>query len=310
MQEIKNRWTIHRIGLINFWYYDEQEFIFSNGKLLLRGSNGSGKSVTMQSFIPLLFDGNKSPERLDPFGSRARKLENYLLGEDDNLKTENTGYLYMEFIKPETGNYLTIGMGLRAKRGRPIEFWGFSINDGRRIGSDIQLYKNIGEKIPLSKIELRNRIGDNGGEVLEGQREYMEMVNKLLYGFEDIEEYEQLIKLLVQIRTPKLSKEFRPSVIYEIMNNSLQPLSDDDLRPLSEAIENMDKIKDQLELLKLSQRAAEKLKTEYNRYNKYVLFEKAQEFLNATDKLDASVKEETELQKQSEDFQRFHLRAE
>lgn len=309
MQEIKNRWTIHKIGLVNFWYYDEQEFVFSNGKLLLRGSNGSGKSVTMQSFIPLLFDGNKSPERLDPFGSRARKIENYLLGEEDNQKSENTGYLYMEFIKPETGIYMTIGMGLRAKRGKPLEFWGFSISDGRRIGSAIQLYKNIGEKIPLSKVELRNRIGD-GGEVIEGQRDYMSMVNRLLYGYEDIEEYEQLIKLLVQIRTPKLSKEFRPSVIYEIMNNSLQPLSDDDLRPLSEAIENMDKIKDQLELLKLSQKAAEKLKTEYSRYNRYVLFEKAQEYINAAEKTDAAIKEETELKKQSEDFRRIHLKAE
>ncbi len=310
MQEIKNRWTINRIGLINFWYYDEQEFIFDNGKLLLRGSNGSGKSVTMQSFIPLLFDGNKSPERLDPFGSRARKLENYLLGEEDNGKSENTGYLYMEFVKPDTGNYQTIGMGLRAKKGRPIEFWGFSITDGRRVGPDIQLYKNIGEKIPLSKVELRNRIGENGGEVLEAQREYMEMVNRLLYGYEDIDEYEQLIKLLVQIRTPKLSKEFRPSVLYEIMNNSLQPLSDDDLRPLSEAIENMDKIKDQLELLQQSQRAADKIKTEYQRYNRYLLLEKAQEFINASEKLDSALKEETELEKQSAEYQRIHLRAE
>ncbi len=64
--------------------------------MLLRGSNGSGKSVTMQSFIPLLLDGNMRPERLDPFGSRARKMENYLLEENDD-RDERTGYLYMEF---------------------------------------------------------------------------------------------------------------------------------------------------------------------------------------------------------------------
>ena len=140
-------------------------------------------------------------------------------------------------------------MGLRAKRGRNLNFWGFSITDGRRIGKDFLLYKDTGEKIPLSRIELRNRIG-SGGEVLEGQKDYMEMVNRLLFGFESIDEYDELIKLLIQIRTPKLSKDFKPTVIYEIMNNSLQPLSDDDLRPMSEAIENMDNIKDQLEVLK------------------------------------------------------------
>jgi len=47
--------------LLNFWYYDEEEFQFAAGKLLLRGNNGSGKSVTMQSFIPVLLDGRKSP---------------------------------------------------------------------------------------------------------------------------------------------------------------------------------------------------------------------------------------------------------
>ena len=54
---MNSRWQASRIGLINFWYYDEQEFPFVKGRMLLRGSNGSGKSVTMQSVIPLLLDG-------------------------------------------------------------------------------------------------------------------------------------------------------------------------------------------------------------------------------------------------------------
>ena len=71
---MNSRWQANKIGLINFWYYDEQEFPFVKGRMLLRGSNGSGKSVTMQSVVPLLLDGNMSPERLDPFGSRDRKM--------------------------------------------------------------------------------------------------------------------------------------------------------------------------------------------------------------------------------------------
>ena len=50
------KWQINRAGLVDFWYYDEETFEFSEGRMLLRGSNGSGKSVTMQSFIPLLLD--------------------------------------------------------------------------------------------------------------------------------------------------------------------------------------------------------------------------------------------------------------
>jgi len=305
----ENRWIINKIGLINFWYYDEQEFYFSDGKLLLRGANGSGKSVTMQSFVPLLLDGNKSPERLDPFGSRARKLENYLLSEDNLGKEENTGYLYMEFIKPKTGNVLTIGMGLRARRGKPMDFWGFSITDGRRIGGDFYLYKDIGEKLPLSKQELKNRIG-SGGTVTESQSDYMAMVNNLLFGFESLEEYDELIKLLVQLRTPKLSREFKPTVIYEIMNNSLQPLSDDDLRPLSEAIENMDKIKIQLEMLEESKKAADKLKAEYDKYNRFVLHEKADSFINCHEKLERQKKVSAQTEEAKKEYYNRYIQAE
>lgn len=290
-----DRWVINRIGLVNFWLYDEEEFQFSGGRLLLRGSNGSGKSVTMQSFIPLLLDGNKSPERLDPFGSRARRLENYLLPEEDKEREENTGYLYMEFKKENAGNYLTIGMGLRARRNKPMQFWGFSITDGRRIGANFRLYKDIGEKIPLTKTELKNRL-ETGGEVTESQKDYMAMVNKLLYGFESLEEYDELIKLLIQLRTPKLSKEFKPSVIYEIMENSLQPLSDEDLRPMSEAIENMDAIAEQLEMLKNSRDAANRVMKEYDRYNEFILFEKTKAYQISHKQLEESYKRKNQLE--------------
>lgn len=304
-----DKWVINRIGLINFWYYDEEEFQFSGGRLLLRGSNGSGKSVTMQSFIPLLLDGNKSPERLDPFGSRARRLENYLLSEENRDRDENTGYLFMEFKKENAGNFLTIGMGLRARRNNPLQFWGFSITDGRRIGIDFQLYKDIGEKIPLTKSELKNRL-ENGGEVTESQNEYMEMVNKLLFGFESPEEYDELIKLLIQLRTPKLSKEFKPSVIYEIMENSLQPLSDEDLRPMSEAIENMDTIAEQLEMLKKSREAAGRVRKEYDRYNEYILFEKAKAFETSQKQLDEANKKAGRLKQDIRELEERQKQAE
>ena len=235
---MNSRWQASKIGLINFWYYDEQEFPFAKGRMLLRGSNGSGKSVTMQSVVPLLLDGNVSPERLDPFGTRDRKMGNYLL-EDEDTRDERTGYLYLEFCRLESDTYLTIGMGMRARRGKPLDKWYFAISDGRRIGKDFLLYKQTSEKIPLSKKELENRIA-SGGNVFDRQIEYMEYVNHHIFGFETIEEYKEMIDLLIQLRTPKLSKDFKPSVISEILSDSLQPLSDEDLRPMSEAIENMD----------------------------------------------------------------------
>mgnify|MGYP005806691667 CR=1 FL=1 len=270
---MNSRWQASRIGLINFWYYDDQEFPFVKGRMLLRGSNGSGKSVTMQSVIPLLLDGNMSPERLDPFGSRDRKMSSYLLEEDDG-RDERTGYLYLEFKRKESDTWLTVGMGIRARRGKPLDKWYFSVSDGRRVGRDFLLYKEIGEKVTLSKKELENRIA-GGGQVFDRQADYMEYVNRQIFGFETVEEYKELIDLLIQLRTPKLSKDFKPSVVNDILSDSLQPLSDEDLRPMSEAIENMDTMNLNLKAREAGYQAAEKIQRVLDRYNRLTLFEKA-----------------------------------
>lgn len=290
---MNSRWQASRIGFVNFWYYDQQEFSFVNGRMLLRGANGSGKTVTMQSVIPLLLDGNMSPERLDPFGSRDRKMSSYLLEEGDD-REERTGYLYLEFKREESDIWLTIGMGLRARRGKPLDKWYFSITDGRRVGKEFFLYKETDERVPLSKRELENSIAD-GGSVFDRQSDYMEYVNRRIFGFETTEEYKEMIDLLIQLRTPKLSKDFKPSVVNDILSDALQPLSDDDLRPMSEAIENMDTQNMNLKAREAGLQAAAKICRVLDRYNRLILFEKADRLSENEEKLaltDERIKED------------------
>ena len=59
-----NRWKMNRIGFVNFWLYDEEDFEFCDGKLLLRGQNGSGKSITTQSFIPFVLENIIFPQNV------------------------------------------------------------------------------------------------------------------------------------------------------------------------------------------------------------------------------------------------------
>lgn len=297
-----NRWVANKLGLLNFWYYDEEEFELANGKLLFRGSNGSGKSVTMQSFIPLLLDGNKSPERLDPFGSRARRIENYLLDEEIN---ERTAYLYIEFKRQNQEHYLTIGMGLKAVRNKPLDSWYFIITDGRRIGKDLQLYRAAGEKIPLTKKQLENELKE-GGLFTSSQGEYMKMVNDQLFGFESVENYEELLNLLINLRSPKLSKDFKPTEIYKILSSSLKVLSEDDLRPMSEAMENMDSYQGNLESYERTQRACKNIKYYYDAYNHYQLFQKATDVLSEYDQLSKYIKKQKDHQTKLEQMKAQH----
>ncbi len=274
---MRERWKMNRIGFVNFWLYDEEDFEFAGGKLLLRGQNGSGKSITTQSFIPFVLDGDRTPSRLDPFGSSDRRMEYYFLGEEG--KDEATGYLFLEFKKEESGEYRTIGIGQRAKRGKPMDFWGFVILDGRRIGYDISLYKEVGSvRIPYDKRELKGELGEDN-YFTDSQREYKKYVNQYIFGFRKAAQYEQFIRLLVKVRAPKLSKEFKPTKVYEILNDSLQTLTDEDLRAMVDAMEKMDEIQDSLDTLNRAFSDVRIIRNEYTRYNQYMLAKKAQAYL-------------------------------
>ncbi|TQS75903.1 TIGR02680 family protein [Ornithinibacillus gellani] len=263
----QNKWIANRVGLINFWYYDEQIYEFSDGKMLLRGSNGSGKSVTMQSLLPVLLDGRTEPSRLDSFKSKSRRMEDYLLGEEQISKlNERTGYLFMEFKRVNADRYMTIGIGLQAKRGSGLKKWYFGITDGRRIGEHFSLYDQLsGEDLqPLSQRQLINRIG-TGGKVMTVQKEYQQFVNDRIFGFKEMQQFEDCLALLIELRSPKLSRDFRPTVIYSILTNSLPALKEDDLQPVSRSLEQIDESRQRLEQLEREQKAIEKINASYER---------------------------------------------
>ena len=267
---------ITKIGLLNFWLYDEEEFDFYDGKLILRGTNGSGKSVTMQSFIPLILDGNKSPDRLDPFGSKERKIEDYIIGNSETIqKEEAISYLYMEVKKDN--NYITIGLGFKGRKGKPVESWGFALKDGKRIGKDFYLYKDPANKVPLSKNELKSRLGTIN-EFTDTTKEYKSMVNRLLFGFPNLDTYDEFIKLLLQLRSNKLSKDYKPTNLVNVLNTVLQPLTEEDLRPLSEAIEQMNKTKEKIETLEKNTKSLKEFLKLYKNYNEVVLLTKARNY--------------------------------
>ncbi len=273
-----NQFKITKIGLLNFWLYDEEEYDFYGGNLILRGANGSGKSVTMQSFIPLILDGNKSPDRLDPFGSKERKIEDYIIGDSESIqKEEATSYLYMETYNEKENQYITIGLGFRGRKGKPVESWGFSLKDGKRIGKDFFLYKDSANKIPLSKNELKSRLGSIN-EFTDTTKDYKAMVNRLLFGFPNLDTYEEYIKLLLQLRSNKLSKDYKPTNLINVLNTVLKPLTEEDLRPLSEAIEQMNKTKEQIETLEKNSKSLKDFLKVYKNYNEIMLLTKARNY--------------------------------
>ncbi|WP_017623218.1 TIGR02680 family protein [Nocardiopsis chromatogenes] len=66
------RHRLHRAGIHNVWHYDDQVFSFADGRLLLRGRNGAGKSKALEMLLPFLLDGDA--RRLDTTGTGRTSL--------------------------------------------------------------------------------------------------------------------------------------------------------------------------------------------------------------------------------------------
>lgn len=244
----EQRWKISRMGLVNFWYYTNQIFEFSDGRILLRGGNGTGKSVTMQSLLPVLLDGNINANRLDSFGSVDRHMEEYLLGEESvNGKTSNTGYLFVEYQRDD--EFLTTGIGMTAKRGGNIKKWYFTIEDGRRIGKDFELTEKLSADSfqPLPKKQLDNRLGNGGRTWADERTEYEKYVNSRIFGFDTLKDFDDCIRLLIALRNPKLNKDYGPKKIIQMLSDSLPTLNQEELKPISETLDNLTEARENLE---------------------------------------------------------------
>ena len=301
------RWIMNRLGFVNFWVYDTEEFPFRNGKLLLRGLNGSGKSITTQSCIPYILDGDRTPSRLDPFGTKDRKMEYYLLGDPDSGKEESTGYIYLEFKKPESRQYRTVGIGLHARKGMKMNTWGFCILDGRRVGFDIMLYREAGpEKIPLDSKALREKLGDKN-PFTERPTEYKTIVAKHIFDIDgdSIADFEQLMNILIKTRSSKLaSKEnLKPEQLYAILNESLQPLSEEELHPIVDAMNKIEEIHHKVDEMQNVLREVKYVSAEYDKYNRYMLWKKAAAYSKKNKETSEAAAEKEELEvKISENF--------
>lgn len=66
-------------------------------------------------------------------------------------------------------------------------------------GRYLSLQGHAGKDL-LHEAGAENRIGE-GGRVMETQTEYAQYVNRLLFGFETMDEYREMMDLLIQLRT-------------------------------------------------------------------------------------------------------------
>jgi uncharacterized protein (TIGR02680 family) len=258
------RWKPLRAGLVDMFYYDAEEFWFHDGRLLLRGNNGTGKSKVLALMLPFLLDGELAPHRVEPDGDRQKKMEwNLLLG-GKHPNPERLGYTWLEFGRRAadgTTEFRTIGCGLKAVAGRGITRHWFFVTT-QRIGED--LYLLPASRVPLTREKLREEI-DGHGLVYDRATDYRRAVDEALFGLGD-HRYEALINLLIQLRQPQLSKRPDEKLLSRGLTEALPPLSPGLVTTVAEAFRGLDEEREALRSLAEAREAADGFLRYYRRY--------------------------------------------
>jgi uncharacterized protein (TIGR02680 family) len=241
------RWQPLRLGVVELFHYDSEEFWFRDGHLLLRGNNGTGKSKVLSLTLPFLLDAQVKPSRIEPDGDSGKRMAwNLLMGSHDR----RNGYAWIEFGRladDGTPRYLSLGVGLSAVAARPqVESWFFLIEEAEqapRINQELWLMSD--QRVVLTRERLRDALHSHG-QVFDTATSYRRAVDERLFHL-GAKRYDALMDTLIQLRQPQLSRKPDETALSNALTEALPPLAPELLGDVAEALGQLEEDRRQLE---------------------------------------------------------------
>lgn len=279
----RERWQPLRSGVLNLYRYDDEEFHYADGRLLLRGNNGSGKSRVLALQLPFLLDGEVTPARVEPDGDAAKRIEwNLLMGRHK----DRTGYTWIEFGRREpdgTERFVTLGCGLRAVEGHTGLHSRWFFVTPRRVGRDFALTNE--QRIPLGSARLAEELGD-GGRVFLKAEDYRRAVDEALFGLGP--RYGALIDLLLRLRRPQLTRKLDENELPEALSDALPTLSAAIVDEVAESFRGLQADKDTLRDFTAARDAVAHFLREYAAYLRIAVRRRAADLRTANSGYEAA----------------------
>ncbi|MEV5717456.1 TIGR02680 family protein [Amycolatopsis mediterranei] len=296
----RSRWQPMRVGIVSLWEYDNAEFWFADGRLVLRGGNGAGKTKVLELTTLMLMRGEIVASVLDPFGSQHRSMRFNLLptgdGDDPREPADaGLGYAWVEFGRREESGqarFFVCGMGASARRGsgtvspstwhfltaqRPGK--DFTLLAGGRAIEQKDLKKIDGVSVPPSAAAYRARLADE------------------LFGLSS-ESYDNVTELLKQLRKPKLGERLNPTSLAETLREALPPLAGHEITQLAEGWEHLEQLRRAVEQTEqAATEVAKFVRSGWKPWARIVLRRRADELTGATTILDNTTRAKNEAQK-------------
>jgi len=226
---MSDRFKPTRAGVINVWDYVDEEWVFADGRLALRGHNGSGKTKALEVLFPFVLDGVADSRRLDPFSGENRTMKSNLLyrGQESEY-----GYVWMEFARSSTET-ITLIIGMRAHRNTDGVRMSFYVT-GQRLGTDFGLLS--ADSRPLTERQLRAVLEPDAWR--KTATEYRDLVDTRLFGL-GRERYAQLLDLLLALRRPLLAKDLDPAKVSDTLTSGLSPVDEYLVQQAARDFENL-----------------------------------------------------------------------
>jgi uncharacterized protein (TIGR02680 family) len=266
LRQHPHRWRLSRAGFVNVWHYYENTFDISGGRLILRGTNGSGKSRALEMLLPFLLDADR---RNMGTGSSVRMEDLMSAGAGD--QGNRLGYMWLELRRdpdPDEGagpQYLTLGALVRfAVSTKEAKVWYFTTP--LRVGPELPLLgpdRQALSRRDLAELITEERITD----VPEKHRERVRAEVFGLTGHLGKERFDGLAKLLHTLRSPDVGNRIEEGRLPAILADALPPLSEDALTDAGQQLDGLTSTREDQERLEA---AREVVQTFLDAYRKYV----------------------------------------
>ncbi|PKW15078.1 TIGR02680 family protein [Saccharopolyspora spinosa] len=287
-----NRWRLHRGGIVNIWQYAETTFDLGGGRAIFQGTNGSGKSRTLELLLPLCLDGDLrqlGSKGFDTVSIRRLMLDEYPGGPN------RIGYAWIELHRETPGGgeeFLTCGIGVKAsKTSQSIsDSWRFIT--GRRVGINLHLVGT--DRVPLGSAQLRELLGADC--VLDDQA-FRVKVAASVYGV-PAARYGDLLHLQRTLRNPDVGLKVLEGQLEQILSDALPPLDPGLIERLATSFDDLESIRENIVRLTGADKALTAFLSTYSGYAFGALRDRAEAMRTAQEKLRALRKELTGLEKQ------------
>ncbi len=252
------RWQLHRGGIVNIWQYTVEEFDLSGGRAIFQGTNGSGKSRTLELLLPLCLDGDLhqiGSKGYDTVSMRRLMLDDYSGGPN------RIGYAWIELRREVDGEaeFLTSGIGIKASANSQQigDSWRFVTE--QRIGRDVEL---VVDGTPIGATALRDVLG---ADCLLDEEPFRARIAELVYGLPPAR-YADLLHLQRTLRNPDVGLKVLEGQLEQILADSLPPLDPGVIDQLARSFEDLESIRDNIRTLGAADTALRAFLTGYAGY--------------------------------------------